>query len=181
MREKWEALKEFSSARLEVFRWEDLLESGEARKPLEDALTTILTPAVLAHLPPSLHLGAGKNAIDAWISARAAESHVFVVQLRGSSEIIGLLIMVELPAEKDVRTLHLGYLLGESAWGKGFATELVSGLVSSARFEDNTQIIGGVDKNNGASARVLLKAGFKRSAALSTPETDQFVYIAPSS
>ena len=55
----------------------------------------------------------------------------------------------------------MGYVIAESAWGKGFATEVVAGLADWCR--DNGTIrslIGGVADRNGASARVLRKNGF---------------------
>ena len=51
-------------------------------------------------------------------------------------------------------------MLAESAWGKGFATELITGLVNWCRENAIKSITGGVEHNNPASARVLEKCGF---------------------
>lgn len=57
---------------------------------------------------------------------------------------------------------ELGYWLGEPYWGKGYATEAVSRLVSYA-FETSgvTSIISGVFEGNVASLRVQEKLGFE--------------------
>ena len=56
--------------------------------------------------------------------------------------------------------LRLGYMLDESVWGKGYATELISGFVSWCKNHDIESVIGGVERNNLASRRVLEKSGF---------------------
>lgn len=169
----------FMTARLKIFHWKEWLKDNDKRKKLGGRLAEILTIPVLAHLPPSLQLSSAGNAVEAWIAGRAAESDVYLVVAQADSQIIGLLFLVNLPEKSGIDTIHLGYLLAESAWGKGFATELVSGLVAAMRFENAAQFVGGVGKNNVASAKVLLKSGFKRSEALSTPDTDNFIFSVP--
>ena len=62
------------------------------------------------------------------------------------------------PGRTEVR---IGYLLSESAWGKGFATELVGGFVAWCRQYASLQsVAGGVERGNVASIRVLEKNGF---------------------
>ena len=74
----------------------------------------------------------------------------------------------------DEKRCHIGYLLAEPTWGKGYATELVTGLVEALRSEAPMTLLGGVDTKNPASARVLEKAGFRLSAELSDDETSIF-------
>ena len=58
----------------------------------------------------------------------------------------------------DVR---LGYLLAESAWGKGLASELIEGFVRWCRGEAAIRsLAGGVNPDNAASIHVLEKNGF---------------------
>jgi len=134
---------------------------------LEADLSDILSPAVLAPLPPPMALGPG--GIKAWINARASEAHVLTIRFAGQPNIIGLLILAG-----DETTLHLGYLLSEAVWGQGLASELVAGLVRA--LPSGTRLIGGVDPGNPASARVLEKAGFTRDPELSD-SVDMFVRI----
>ena len=58
----------------------------------------------------------------------------------------------------DVR---LGYLIAESAWGKGLASELIGGFVEWCREQTIVSIEGGVGRENQASQRVLEKNGFE--------------------
>lgn len=64
-------------------------------------------------------------------------------------------------------TGDLGYLLGQEAWGEGYATELARALVQ-AGFEQLAleKIIATCDVENIASARVLEKAGLRRVTRL---------------
>lgn len=128
---------EFDTARLTVRPWSP--DHGT------DVLARILTPAVLAPLPPALH----DLDPDRWIAARLAESDVLSVTAGGA--VIGIVLIA------PVTPVHLGYLLAEEAWGQGYASELVQGLVRSL---PGQEIRAGVSRDNPASARVLEKAGF---------------------
>jgi RimJ/RimL family protein N-acetyltransferase len=71
--------------------------------------------------------------------------------------------------------IHLGYMLAEESWGKGIATELVSGVVQHLPTGRQITVMGGVGNDNLGSAKVLEKAGFRRDDARSTPDTQMFV------
>lgn len=159
----------FETARLTARDWQPDLEEPKARAALARALAPLLTRPVLAHLPPPLQLGTGPGALDAWISARAAESRVLRVDL-AQGPLAGLLILAPDP-EAPEPTLHLGYLLGEAHWGRGLASELLAGLVAALEAQGPITLLGGVDRANPASARVLEKAGFRPDPALSTADT----------
>ena len=58
--------------------------------------------------------------------------------------------------------VRLGYLLAETAWGSGLASELVCGFVDWCRRQEIASIVGGVGSENIASRRVLEKNGFTR-------------------
>ncbi|SOH93303.1 Protein N-acetyltransferase, RimJ/RimL family [Monaibacterium marinum] len=167
----------FETARLTAHHWlPDLTDPGR-RTALEQVLATILTPAVLQHLPPPLHLGAENNAIANWITARASKADVMLITPTGSNTPIGLMLHA-LNAEQC--TMYIGYLFAQTAWGQGYATELVSGLIATLHQHPKLRLIGGVSRDNPASARVLKKVGFTASAALSTPDVDMYTRtIAP--
>jgi ribosomal-protein-alanine N-acetyltransferase len=83
-----------------------------------------------------------------------------------SGTAIGLVILFEEAAVGapgvDVR---LGYVLAESAWGRGYGSELVEGFVRWCHDRVEVQkLIAGVAADNPASIRILEKSGFQRLA-----------------
>ncbi|WP_168797869.1 GNAT family N-acetyltransferase [Pacificoceanicola onchidii] len=153
-------IETFSTPRLIVRHWRSDLAAPSARAALEAALSSVLTPPVLAHLPPSMQLSSGPQGIGCWIDARQAESTVFVIETRAEVTLAGLLILAPDQCNPEAPTVHIGYLLAQSAWGQGYASELVAGLVEACQAHAPLKLVGGVDLGNPASARVLLKAGF---------------------
>lgn len=165
----------FSTERLDVTNWADALAQPTRRAGIERDLTAILTGPVLRHLPEPLALNQAPDAVSSWVSNRAAESDVFLIEERNTGDFIGLLLLA--PGEVAVSgdDQHLGYLLAESAWGKGYATELVQGLVDALSAFETARLMGGVGTDNPASAHVLRKCGFARSDEMSTRETEIYV------
>lgn len=163
---------QFDTARLKVNAWADDL-NGAARQKLIEELGGILTPEVLQHLPEPLQISNTPEAIDAWIDDRVAESDVLAVREISSSTLVGLIILATF--KEQVLVVHLGYLLGETYWGKGLATELLRGLVGwYAKQGEPAELLGGVERDNIASAKVLQKVGFERAEELSIGTTDMF-------
>jgi ribosomal-protein-alanine N-acetyltransferase len=78
-----------------------------------------------------------------------------------SDAVIGLLILHSQLGQDGATTLHIGYLLGEASWGQGYASELIKGLVNAVKTRRSTILLGGVAKENGASARILERLGLK--------------------
>lgn len=144
----------FTTNRLRIGPWHAQTRSPQDRAALAQRLKPILTPEVLAPLPPSFALTCG---VDQWITDRVAESDVHLIEEDGA--LIGLLILVQ-PEPGGV--VHLGYLLGLDSWGKGLASELVQGLRAPLRALGVPSVKAGVAIDNPASARVLEKAGFDR-------------------
>ncbi len=167
----------FTTERLVLRNWRSDLHSPDLRRSLETTLSLILSDRVLEHLPPPLQLADTQGAVCAWITERAAESEVYLVIERANKDLVGLLILAAEPDATDCPTIHIGYLLAETAWGRGFATELVSGLVSALKGQGPVRLVGGVGTGNVASARVLQKAGFHLDHALTTPDTEMFVCL----
>ncbi len=165
----------FVTPQLHVRHWRSDLTDPLARDRIEKSLAEILTPPVLEHLPPPLQLGSGRNAVSSWVDARAEESEVLLVRLRDDGRLVGLIILAVDAERGDVPALHIGYLLGEAVWGRGLASEMVSGLVEAASDGAKLRLIGGVDRSNSASARVLRKAGFVIYPELSQAEVDMYV------
>lgn len=161
-------IADFTTERLSVVRWAPLLGDPAQRSALERELDMLLSAAVLSDLPPSMQRQATGQTVSAWIDDRAAESDVFVLREVNGQELVGLLILNT--TADPVPHLHLGYLLDHAVWGRGYATELVCGLLDVAKRAAPLRLIGGVSRDNPASARVLQKAGFALDQA--TDDTD---------
>jgi RimJ/RimL family protein N-acetyltransferase len=103
----------------------------------------------------------------AWIMERDREGTTLLVVETDSDQPVGLMILFEsVVADGDLVDVRLGYLLAESAWGRGFASELVERFVIWCRRQRKLRsIAGGVERGNAASARVLTKNGFVPRAA----------------
>lgn len=68
---------------------------------------------------------------------------------------------------RTYRSAKLGYLLADTAWGRGYATEAVGALLGWAfGASDLNRVQAEVDTRNGASARVLEKLGFRLEGTL---------------
>ncbi|WP_127106354.1 GNAT family N-acetyltransferase [Pararhodobacter zhoushanensis] len=161
-------IADFTTERLSVVRWAPILGDPAQRSALERELDTLLSAEVLSDLPPSMQRQATGQSVSAWIDDRAAESDVFVLRGLMEQKLVGLLILNVTP--DPVPLLHLGYLLDHAVWGRGYATELVCGLLKAAQRAAPLRLIGGVSRDNPASARVLQKAGFALEQA--TDDTD---------
>ena len=161
---------EIQTDRLRTRPLHAVLDDPDARAGLFRDLRSVLTPRVLAPLPPALHMG--QTPIADWLAMRMAESEVHTIALRETNATVGLLILARAPGESEQPpTLHIGYLLGEDVWGLGLATELLWGLITELGTQAPLRLMGGVGTNNPASARVLEKVGFRRDTALSTDDT----------
>ncbi len=77
-----------------------------------------------------------------WIYARDVESTVFLVKQVNTEDLIGLLILNENEYTNGGHAdLKLGYLLNEIYWGKGFGSELVSGLVNWCKIDGTIRFL----------------------------------------
>lgn len=168
-------IDQFTTARLSVHSWRPTIDDIQARQSLEESLSAILSDRVLEHLPASLQLDQRKGGLSSWIDARAEESQVLLVSWKHTKELIGLMFLACDPSAAERPAVHVGYLLAETAWGQGIASELLRGLVATVRNDGATRLIGGVGRNNPASARVLLKVNFVLSPDMSTTDTDVFI------
>ena len=127
----------------------------------------LLTPATTAGLPPAWRGDFTVERARAWVDAREADSTPLLVTVEASREPIGLVVLAAVPADDAAPTegtldLRVGYVIDETWWGRGIATELVAGLVERARRDpDIVSVTGGVDPDNAASIRVLERSGFQ--------------------
>ncbi len=129
----------------------------------------LLTAKVVEKLPPHFSNIISISDADDWLKKMVAESRLLVVKSREANTIIGFVFIF---VEHDTDA-HIGYLLGESYWKKGYATELLSGLIEFI-IKDNKwcRLIAGVDTSNKVSSRLLLKLGFIERQA----ESDEMLF-----
>jgi RimJ/RimL family protein N-acetyltransferase len=159
--------QQFETERVLVAHWAETIAVPEARRRLATQLPDLLTPDVIAHLPPFFDL-TDQN-MDQWIDARDAESDIYLIREKGTDALIGLMFLT--PSFNN--DIHLEYLLGQSAWGKGYASELLAGLVLHVP-KTGFRLLGAVGRENPASAHVLRKTGFHIVPELSDRETEMF-------
>ncbi len=140
---------EFETERLRAER----IDGGSADRALVAGAAAILSPAVTAFLPPALQVAPGETDAAAWLDAAAREARVLGVRTR-AGELVGFVLLLAAGGGE----IMLGYLLAERAWGQGYATELLRGLVAAL---PGRTLVGGVDPGNEASVAVLRRAGFR--------------------
>lgn len=142
--------QDFKTERLNVDRISTL-----SPKIAED-LGHILTPNVTEFLPPSAQLACFDGDVAAWVSHQQSEgATLMLITCDGSG--IGLVML----HNGDQGEAMIGYMFAQTAWGRGYASELVLGLVSMLQASGFQNAYGGVADQNPASARVLEKAGFE--------------------
>lgn len=150
-------MEAFATERLSVRDWAPALSDPARRSALEAGMAAMLTLAVLAHLPEPLQL---RGDVAAWIRDRDAEADVHLVTETDGGALIGALLLAPDADPQGGQVLHVGYFFAQTAWGKGYATELLRGLATALQGRGPVLLIGGVGKGNDASRRVLTKAGF---------------------
>lgn len=92
-----------------------------------------------------------------------SQPETFAVVNRGSGEIIGsagLILSLEGSDCKKPGDAEVGYWIGKDLWGWGFATEALLALIGRAEQLGLRGLYGVIFPSNGASRRVLEKAGF---------------------
>jgi len=126
------------------------------------SITELLTPKVVESLPPYFRNVNSISEAQEWLKKMVSESRLFMVKDTDTNTIIGF-VFVFVGNNADA---HIGYLLGESYWGKGYATELLKGLIDFIKHENKImRLIAGVATNNIVSSKLLHKLGFLKSAS----------------
>jgi RimJ/RimL family protein N-acetyltransferase len=124
----------------------------------------LLTPAVTNSLPSEWKNITSYEQASNWWQQRIEESCFLSIQLKPNNEVIGFVFLYKDETQQMQLDLHIGYLLGESYWAKGYGSELIKGLVNWAHLDKHIHsLIGGVEVNNIGSMKVMKKNGFSRS------------------
>jgi RimJ/RimL family protein N-acetyltransferase len=150
----------FTTQRLLVREWHSLNPGEWVEQDLAEVVATMLTEPVTESLPEAWRGAFTMERAASWVEERDAEGATLLVVERSSGLPVGLVILFEAQETSAPIELRLGYLLAESAWGKGIASELVDGLVSWSRQTGVASLVSGVERDNVASRRVLEKNGF---------------------
>ncbi|MEM8747347.1 MAG: GNAT family N-acetyltransferase [Actinomycetota bacterium] len=157
---------EFTTDRLSVGPWHD--RAAATGLALVDVVADLLTERTTVALPDSWRGAYDAARAARWIAERDAESPTLLAVERSSDRPIALAIVAGIPGDdggvgdRVGLDLRIGYLVAESAWGRGTASELLGGLVGWARTDRRiTTMTGGVDLQNTASIRVLERCGFQ--------------------
>ena len=165
----------FETPRLCARDWHSPVSVDWRAYNLVDCVSMLLTDAVTASLPPDWHGPFSAERAQRWVSGRDAETTNLLVVDRRTREPVGFMFLFE---SEDKPTggveVRLGYVLAESAWGKGLASELVHGLVDWCRKQPIASIIGGVGRENHPSRRVLEKNGFKEILSSDETQTERY-------
>ncbi len=148
----------YETERLIVDEWHTLSDSDWPQQDLPGVIQQILTAPVTAFLPPSWQGVYTESRAQQWISERDDEGVTLLVVEKAARSVTGFVIVFD--AENSGH-LRLGYILKESAWGKGLASEIVSGFVWWCRQHNIQSLTGGVKRGNIASRRILEKSGFR--------------------
>jgi len=150
----------FETARLSVADWHSQIDGVET---LVEAVCEMLTTDVTEQLPPSWQGPYSAERAAAWISDRDADGILLLAIRADTREPVGLLMLHEDESSAGGRIdVRIGYLVTPGQWGRGFATELLAGLIDWARVSGVASMIAGVAQSNGASIRVLEKCGLAR-------------------
>jgi len=90
---------------------------------------------------------------------------VFRIEDKNSNELIGAMGYTVLNYTPYGKFAHMGYLLKQNCWNKGYATEALKRVLEFAFEENNVyRIHTGCFKENSHSERVMQKCGFIKEA-----------------
>lgn len=120
---------------------------------LHHEIMSMFTEPVSRYLPPACQQLKSTAQIDRWLDSMQATGDVIRLSYEGN--LVGYLFVFP-----DGKTYRVGYVFAEAAWGKGFATEAMQGLIEHLTQQQAEAFIAGVEPENKGSINVLTKLGF---------------------
>jgi len=150
----------YTTSRLLVFKISSDSPQVDLSLILEN-IVKLLTPKVTENLPPYFRKVNSIIKAHEWLKKTLSEGDLYLVEMKATKtedtkSLVGFIF-----TNREEQQVHIGYLLGEAYWRKGLASELLKGFIDFAKKEQGCKkIIGGVDINNHASAKLLTKLGF---------------------
>lgn len=151
----------FVTQRLVVKEWHSLTSEDWTPQDLIDVVRAMLTTRVTRSLPKEWQGAYTVERARAWVKEREREGVTLLAVERSTRLPVGLVVLCEESNERGAE-VSLGYLLAESAWGRGLASELVQGFEAWCHRAGIATVVAGVARDNVASLRVLEKSGFVR-------------------
>lgn len=152
----------FMTERLSVSHAMDLYLEDQTQLTAE--VIELLTPQVVKTLPEEWHNITTAEQALSWLQARFTESDVLMIHDKPSDHVIGFMFTYDSKTEDGHEAVNIGYLLGEGHWRKGYASEVLKGLVEHYKASSEVQMLyAGVEANNVGSIKVLEKTGFTTS------------------
>lgn len=150
----------FETPRLAVGPWHDVARTLHVS--LVEIVTAILTTESTSALPHEWRGEFSPERARRWIAERDDESPTLLAVDRDDGRAIGFLIAFEIELDRSASELRIGYVIAEESAGRGFATELVGGLVNWAAGQADVRLLtAGVEATHEPSIRVLVKNGFE--------------------
>ncbi|TDM54380.1 GNAT family N-acetyltransferase [Aliivibrio fischeri] len=147
----------YKTSRLMIEHIDSVIVTEQASQVVLNKIVALLTPQVTQGLPPYFHDIETLKEAEIWLKKMSNESQLFTVSAKNTNDIIGFLFL----SGSDNKEVHLGYLLGDEYWHKGYGSELLGGLLDYLHEHPSIErLVGGVDKDNIASAKLLEKVGF---------------------
>ncbi|PKF51282.1 GNAT family N-acetyltransferase [Enterovibrio nigricans] len=136
--------------------------SGDIPDDFSRRIADVLTPSVKQHLPPEVHAVVDTESAKYWLTETLSDATLVTFSERGTREFAGFILLYAISDTPERIALRLGYVVSEDFQGKGFASEIIEGLVAWCRASGCvSSLAGGAEKANAASLRVLEKNGFK--------------------
>lgn len=144
----------FSTSRLNIHEIDNQLNLSEHASFLQ-ATCELLSPAVVQELPDDFqNINSAILALK-FLSQLQLESRIFALYL--GENLMGFIFAYEADAE----TAHIGYLLAEDYWGKGYAREALTGFIQFSKTLTWNILIAGVAATNLSSIKLLEKLDFQ--------------------
>jgi [ribosomal protein S5]-alanine N-acetyltransferase len=154
----------FNTERLKVSNVLSVLNQSISEAELSDVAFKILTPNVTQSLPPEFQSVQCVESASKWINEMVTNSHFLIIQQSESHQIIGFIFFYVSSPKESGSNVHIGYLLDERFWGKGYANEFMEGLIEWCnRSQLVSKLLGGVDVGNAQSIKLLQNNGFKEA------------------
>jgi len=171
-----DSLSQWRSERLQINRL--FADSEKVNKEFLSQVAKVLTDKVVKELPPNWQ---GIETIEhagSWLERQTEEGELYEISIINNEEfqqLVGFVVLYESETEESVKVVHLGYVVAEPFWGKGYATEILISLIERlTELDEPITLLAGVDENNLASRKVLEKSGFYLSADESPNKSNLF-------
>jgi ribosomal-protein-alanine N-acetyltransferase len=100
-----------------------------------------------------------KELLDKWILEGNSSLGVWAAEESTTGDLLGWFMLKKVMSDDP----ELGFMITESKWGNGFATEIAKELIDYAfNTLSNKRVIASTDKENTSSINVLEKIGMKK-------------------